>query len=484
MNQGTSSSSPSSARRLARPLVLMLAGLGVSGLTKAERATPPISLHAPEIVELARSLSPDAGSNDSYPSISRIAFGVGTPVLLVAFEENQYFIYSVGAIPLSGGTPQTALAFTRRFIVLRPSIFIVDDQVRSPDPRAGVEWRLYSRAAPEVAGRTARVVDTGGELLCETLLPKNCSPRPSDQSTGAPGLEAHWVEETSQRDTSESRFLHVLTVRQRSQKDSEVHSEVTEKDGQVQLTVITRDRVIRLDLPPPDQGAGDISISRADGRPLLRNRLFPSGVLPHGPQGIRLMEQWDADYRGKSPPLWDIGRPSKDLKKVVEDGPIRPCRAVDLCCGTGTDAIYLASRGFDVTAIDVSPTALSQAQKKAREAGVTVRWLLADILAPASLEPFDFLYDRGCYHVVRDQNLAAYLETIRRLSHPGSRFLLLAARRDAQGAGPTGVTEEELGFDFFNLFDVEWLRESRLESTRPDVNPPAWSALLRRKPGT
>lgn len=483
MNQGTSTSSPSFARRLASPLVLMLLGLGMGRFTNEERTTPPISLHASEIVELAGSLGADAGSNDSYPSISRIAFGAGTPVFVSAFEENQNFIYSVGALPLSGGTPQTALAFTRRFIVLRPSIFIVDDQVRSPNPRAGVEWRLYSRAAPEVAGRTARVADADGELQCESLLPKNSSLRLQKQSTGAPGPDAHWVEETSQDDTSGSRFLHVLSVRGESQKGSEVHSEVTEKGGQLQLAVTTRDRVFHLDLPPPDQGAGDISISRADGRPVLRNRLFPSGVLPHGPQGIRLMEQWDADYRGKSPPLWDIGRPSKDLKKVLEDGTIRPCRAIDLCCGTGTDAIYLASRGFDVTAIDVSPTALSQARKKAQDAHVTVRWLLADILAPPSLEPFYFLYDRGCYHVVRDQNLAAYLETIRRFSHPGSRFLLLAARRDAQGAGPGGVTEEELGFDFFNLFDVEWLRESRLESTRPDVNPPAWSALLRRKPG-
>ena len=156
---------------------------------------------------------------------------------------------------------------------------------------------------------------------------------------------------------------------------------------------------------------------------------------------------------------------------------------MDLCCGSGTDAIYLASQGFDVTAVDIAPTALSQAEQKARKAGVSVRWVLADVLAPPNLEPFDFIYDRGCYHVVRDQNLAAYLETLRLFSHPGTWFLLLAARRENQaGVRPSqGVAEEELRYDFLPLFDLEWLRGIRLESNQPGTAPPGWSALLRRK---
>jgi len=155
---------------------------------------------------------------------------------------------------------------------------------------------------------------------------------------------------------------------------------------------------------------------------------------------------------------------------------------VDLCCGSGSDAIYLARQGFDVTAIDVAPTALSQAEQKARRAGASVRWVLADVLKPPSLDPFDFIYDRGCYHVVRNQNVAAYLETVWRLSRPGTQFLLLAARRDGQASneGAEGVTEEELRFDFVPLFDLESLREIRLESNRPGMSPPGWAALLRR----
>jgi SAM-dependent methyltransferase len=492
MNQVKSSTFPCGASRLARFVMLVLVGMGV-GLPDGEVGkTPLITLQASEIVGLAKSLSPVAGSYDSYPSISRLVFGaeITEPGPLTAFEENQFFIYSLGKLNLSGGSSLDsreagrALSVTRRFIVLRPSVFVVDDRVEAPGPRAEVEWRMYSRSAPELAGRAVRVADSGGELYCETLLPRDTLVRTGRDSASGPGAGAYWVEEVSQGELSPGRFLHVLGVWPATAAHPQMHAEVSEREGKGLVTVTTRDRIFQLTLPPPDQEAGDISISRANGKTLLQNRLFPSGVLPHGGEGVRVMEQWDADYRGKSPPLWDIGRPSNDLKKLVEDGTLRPCRAVDLCCGTGTDAIYLARRGFDVTAIDVSPTALTLARKKAQAAHVTVRWMLADILAPPSLAPFDFLYDRGCYHVVRDQNLAAYLETIRRISRPGSQFLLLAARRDAQGGGLVGVTEEELGYDFFSLFDVEWLRESRLESTRPDVNPPSWSALLRRKPGT
>jgi hypothetical protein len=100
------------------------------------------------------------------------------------------------------------------------------------------------------------------------------------------------------------------------------------------------------------------------------------------------------------------------------------------------------------------------------------------------LEPFDFIYDRGCYHVVRDQNLKAYLSTIQHFSHPGTQFLLLASKRGDHpaGDGPTGVTEEELDFDFLPLFNIEWLREYRLETSKPGaLGPPAWSVLLSRK---
>jgi SAM-dependent methyltransferase len=172
-----------------------------------------------------------------------------------------------------------------------------------------------------------------------------------------------------------------------------------------------------------------------------------------------------------------------ELKKAVEDGTIRPGRAVVLGCGLGTNAIDLAGKGFDVTAIDVAPTALSRAEARARKAGVRVRWLVADVLAPPKLEPFDFLFDRGCYHHVRGINAAAFVEMARRLSHAGSRLLILAgSARGPRRGGPPRIKESEIRGDFSESFDFQHLREIRFDSR--DLNrkgAPAWSVLLRRK---
>jgi len=144
----------------------------------------------------------------------------------------------------------------------------------------------------------------------------------------------------------------------------------------------------------------------------------------------------------------------------------------------------LAGQGFDVTAIDIAPSALSQAAQKAQKADVHVKWLLADVLRPPQLDPFDFIYDRGCYHEVRAQNLAEYLETLRRLSHPGTRFILLAGNaNEVLEYGPPRVTEEELRDDFSTLFEFEWLKQSRFELAQPGATGPlAWFALMSRRP--
>ena len=224
--------------------------------------------------------------------------------------------------------------------------------------------------------------------------------------SGAEASPDKYLIEVSPQDPPQGlRSLELLYARIGGASHSAVHSELSPMQDRWKLTVSRGDRVFQLILPPLDRGAGEISISTLGGKALLDIRPFPSGMLPHGLEGNRLLERWDADYHGKEPPAWDIGRAADELRKVVREGTVRACRVVDLGCGSGTDAIFLASQGFDVTAIDISPTALHQAKEKALKAGVSVTWLLADVLDPPSIGRFDFIYDRGCYHNVRDQDL-------------------------------------------------------------------------------
>jgi SAM-dependent methyltransferase len=95
---------------------------------------------------------------------------------------------------------------------------------------------------------------------------------------------------------------------------------------------------------------------------------------------------WDDRYGSRPERLWS-GRPNGALVAEVADLP--PGRVLDVGCGEGADAVWLAGRGWDVTALEVSGVALERAARHAQEAGVTVRWVHAG-LVEASLPPGSF----------------------------------------------------------------------------------------------
>jgi len=201
----------------------------------------------------------------------------------------------------------------------------------------------------------------------------------------------------------------------------------------------------------------------------------------------KLVEQWDARYRNDNRPAWDTGRPSSNLKRLLARKNLQPCRVLELGCGTGVNAVHLAERGFEVTAIDIAPTALKLAKQRASKAGVEVRWIQADVLDPPPLDFFDLIFDRGCYHGVRRQGPSRYVEVVKRLCRPQGQVFVLAGNANEQGAhyGPPRVDEQELIEDFADAFDFEELRETRFDTADKDSQGAlAWSVLLRRKQQT
>lgn len=450
-----------------------LAPPGVAlGAARSDTKSAPACVSATEIVELARSLASASGDSDSYPAVAGLLFGNKADASqgLTAYEENRSFVYALGS-----PSPRWVV---RRVVILKPSTLVIEDQTLAGSDSDSMLC-LESKSKPEVSGRRVHIAVGDRQLVWETLAPREPNYHTSHQPSGGLASEKYVMQSVAPGVT---RLLHVLYVNSgRGQASSSPRSELSQEVDDWKLRVSTGNRVFRLTLPPPGVGPGEITISDTKGITLTAHRPLPLGILPHGLEGIRLLDRWDADYRGQTPPAWDIGRPADELQRIVKEGIVHACRVVDLGCGSGTDAIFLARQGFDVTAIDISPTALSQAEEKARKAGVSVRWVLADVLALPHLESFDFIYDRGCYHNVRDQSLTAYIEAVRRLSHPGTKFLLVSARRDETAAADApGVTEEELRFDFHSLFDIESLREIKLETNRTSVSPPGWSAFMLR----
>jgi SAM-dependent methyltransferase len=196
------------------------------------------------------------------------------------------------------------------------------------------------------------------------------------------------------------------------------------------------------------------------------------------------MEHWDNRYHTGDTP-WDTGHPSSELMRVLEEDKIAPCPAIDLGCGTGSNAIYLAERGFEVTALDLSPTALDQGRCKKAKAGVKTRFVLGDVLNPPEDigGPYGFVFDRGCYHVVRRINVDQFLQTLEKITRKGSIGLFLAGNaKEKREKGPPTVSEEELRAELGRLFDIIRLREFRFDPIQgPDFEPLGWSCLARRK---
>ncbi len=192
---------------------------------------------------------------------------------------------------------------------------------------------------------------------------------------------------------------------------------------------------------------------------------------------------WDTRYQTGDTP-WDSGRPSAELIRVVAEEKISPCRAVEFGCGTGTNAIWLSQQGFDVTAIDLSPLAIQRAKANAAAAGANGQFLAGDLLAPPDLGgPFNFVFDRGCYHIVRLTSVEGYLNTFDQALAVGGYGLLLTGNANEKlEKGPPAVQESEIRNEMGRRFTIVWLREFRFDSEiSAGLYPLGWSCLVRKE---
>jgi SAM-dependent methyltransferase len=145
---------------------------------------------------------------------------------------------------------------------------------------------------------------------------------------------------------------------------------------------------------------------------------------------MTIMPDWsrwfyDVMYRVTRPD-WDTGLTPPEVVTLIEGRRDRG-RALDLGCGTGTNAIYLAQHGYDVVGVDFSAKAIEQARGKARQAGVKVDYQIGDVTRLDFLhEPFDVVIDVGCFHGLDTAGQARYVQQVVRLTRTGSTLLMFA----------------------------------------------------------
>jgi len=209
-----------------------------------------------------------------------------------------------------------------------------------------------------------------------------------------------------------------------------------------------------------------------------------SGRSGTGPGSVLEREHWEIQYQNPSLP-WETNRPSTELRRAWQQHHLIPGRALELGCGTGINAVWLAEQGCSVTAIDLSPLAIRRARQRARKKGMKVEFLTGNLLeVKISASPFDFFRDRGCYGALRRVQGPGYLRVVERLTRPGSIGLVLTgnAAEPEEEAGPPVLSEKELREDWSPHFEILQLRPFRWDAPRPgDRRYLGWACLLQRK---
>ncbi len=195
-------------------------------------------------------------------------------------------------------------------------------------------------------------------------------------------------------------------------------------------------------------------------------------------------EHWNQRYQQGNTP-WDTGVPSRELVRVLDAGLVKPSRAIELGCGNGANAIELARRDFQVTAVDFSAVALGNAQQRAADASVDIEFVAADVCDfQYGGEPFDFVFDRGCYHAARRVDVAGFLDTLTHVTAPGTIYLMLAGNaNESIDTGIPRVHESDIRNDLESLFDFKWLQDFRFHDAEDGDGPLGWSCLMTRRDG-
>lgn len=178
---------------------------------------------------------------------------------------------------------------------------------------------------------------------------------------------------------------------------------------------------------------------------------------------------------------WEFDRTPPELIEVAER--LCPGRALELGCGTGRQAIELARRGWDVTAVDYVPAAIDQACSRAEEQGAMVRFLIGDVTRLDELplgDPFDVVYDNKCFHGLPAAARPLYSAAIPKACRAGATFLLWAlpgsSTRRRLGM-PAGVDPADVERAFRDAFKVR-----RHQPARGGPFTPACYKMVRRKP--
>src|ERR1700756_4929123 len=187
---------------------------------------------------------------------------------------------------------------------------------------------------------------------------------------------------------------------------------------------------------------------------------------------------WNEHYAlGELP--WDTGRPEPLLVRFVTSGGVALGRTLEIGAGTGTNAIWLAERGFDVLGVDISPLAVERARAKMEERALRCRFAALDFLASTpQFGPFQFVFDRGCFHVFDEPDeRQRFTAQVAAALAPGGLWLSLIGSTEGSphDFGPPRRSAREVALAIEPALEIVELRSAEFR----DHDAKAWFCLSR-----
>lgn len=195
-------------------------------------------------------------------------------------------------------------------------------------------------------------------------------------------------------------------------------------------------------------------------------------VMPH--------PLWNESYATGQPP-WDTGEPEPLLIEFVTSGGVTPTSTLEIGAGTGTNAIWMAERGFEVLGVDVSPLAVERGRAKIEGRALRCRFAALDFLAATPPDgPFQFVFDRGCFHVFDEPDQRKqFADNVAAALAPGGLWLSVIGSTEGppREVGPPRRSAREVTVAIEPVLEIVELRSVEFSSHHAN----AWFCLSRKR---
>jgi SAM-dependent methyltransferase len=190
---------------------------------------------------------------------------------------------------------------------------------------------------------------------------------------------------------------------------------------------------------------------------------------------------WDASYQD-GPAPWDTGQPQPAVLRLASKGGFAGA-VLDAGCGTGENALHVASLGLSVLGVDVAETALAIARQKADDRGIEVEFAAADAFRLESLgRKFETVLDCGLFHSFDGEERTRYVASLASVTEHDGTLYVLCFSDDGPDTGPHPITQEELraAFNPSDGWNVAAIEPNRIQTRYHDNGAPAWLATIKR----